>query len=604
MPEGRRAPHRTREPRAHRGPHEPRGPDGHERGADLQGFGRGPAPPPGVRRNRRDLAVPGVVMGHDPWSELRDRAEQELRAIESERHFVTRGIVWEAPEAGGLFPLATHAGAKELHRSPAEIAVRIARRKVGPPFAALRPEGPYVNFQMDPGPFAQHVLASVRSMGEGYGKSPPQKERILLEHTSANPTGPLHVGRARNPFLGDALVRLLRFVGFPVKSEYLVNDIGRQMVLLYWAVTHLPGKAEDPEERVEYRYVKLYQEASERLEKDEALKREVEQLTQRFEGGDVRLTKDIRKVGEAILKSILETLRRVNVTFDSFFWESDAILDGSVQRVIDRLMPLSKEEDGAHYIDLTRFGLEGDAAKYVFVRKDGTSLCTTRDIAYHLNKMARCDVAINIVGEDHKLTFQRLKAAFRLMGIDWAPETIFYAFVNLPEGRMSTRKGRVVHLDDLVDEALDRAYAEVSKRRTDLSEAKKREIAETIGISAVRYNIVRVQAEKAITFRWEEALNFEGNSSPFLQYAHARACSILAKSNGGGPGEAALLIHPQEQRLLCRIAKVPSDLCDAALGRRVPSLAAGAPGFAGQFKQFFRRWPVLPAGPQGPPGAG
>src|SRR3989449_7558915 len=376
------------------------------------------------------------------------------------------------------------------------------------------------------------------------------------------------------------------------------------MVLLYWAVTHLPEDPSDSEERIEYRYVKLYQKASAKLEGDETLKREIERLTQRFEGGDVQLTKDIRKVGEAILSGILETLRRVNVTYDSFFWESDAILDGNVQRVIERLMPLGKEEDGAHYLDLTGFGLEGDAAKYFFVRRDGTSLYTTRDIAYHLNKMGRCDIAIDVIGEDHKLSFQRLKAAFQLMGIDWAPETIFYAFVNLPEGRMSTRKGRVVHLDDLVDEALDRAYAEVSKRRTDLSEAKKREIAETIGISAVRYNIVRVQAEKAITFRWEEALNFEGNSSPFLQYAHARACSILAKANGGGRGDAALLIHPQEQRLLRRIAKFPSDLCDAALGRRVPSLAAGAPGFAGQFKQFFRRWPVLPAGPQGPPGAG
>src|SRR5207245_2738030 len=105
-----------------------------------------------------------------------------------------------------------------------------------------------------------------------------------------------------------------------------------------------------------------------------------------------------------------------------FFWESDAILDGSVQRIVERLIPLSKEEGGAHYLDLSAFGLEGDAAKYVFVRRDGTSLYTTRDIAYHLNKMGRCDVAIDIVGEDHKLSFQRLKAAFQLMGIDWAPE--------------------------------------------------------------------------------------------------------------------------------------------------------------------------------------
>src|SRR5256886_6767782 len=261
-------------------------------------------------------------------------------------------------------------------------------------------------------------------------------------------------------------------------------------------------------------------------------------------------------------------------------------------------MPLGKEEDGARYLDLTGFGLEGDAAKYFFVRRDGTSLYTTRDIAYHLNKMGRCDVAGDVLGEDHKLTFQRLKAAFRLMGIDWAPETIFYAFVNLPEGRMSTRKGRVVYLDDLIDEAIDRAYAEVAKRREDLPEVKKREIAQTIGVSAVRYNIVRVQAEKAITFRWEEALAFEGNSSPFLQYAHARACSILAKSNGSGPGDSRLLIHPQEQRLLRRIAKFPSGLRDAALGRRVHSVAGEASEFAAQFNQFYRDCPVLTAEPE------
>jgi arginyl-tRNA synthetase len=537
-------------------------------------------------------------MGHDPWSELRVRAEQERHAIESELHVATPGIIQDAPEDRGLFALATHTWAKELKQSPAEIAARVARRKVAPPFATLRAEGPYVNFVIEPQALAVLVLSSVRSMGEAYGKSPPQKPRVLLEHTSANPTGPLHVGRARNPFLGDALVRLLRFAGFPVTSEYLVNDIGRQMVLLYWAVMHLPQDPADSEERIEYRYVKLYQKASERLEKDEALKREVEQLTQRFEGGDVRLTKDIRKVGEAILGSVLETLRRVNVTFDSFFWESDAILDGSVQRVIERLMPLSKEEDGARYIDLSPFGLEGDAAKYVFVRKDGTSLYTTRDIAYHLNKMERCDVAIDIVGEDHKLTFQRLKAAFKLMGIDWAPETIFYAFVNLPEGRMSTRKGRVVHLDDLIDEAIDRAYAEVAKRREDLPESRKKEIAEMIGVSAIRYNLARVQAEKAITFRWEEALNFEGNSAPFLQYAHARACSILAKADAHTSGEPRLLVHPQEVRLLRWIARFPSALRESAEGRRVHAVAAFGSDFAAQFNQFYRDCPVLTAEPR------
>ena len=536
-------------------------------------------------------------MGHDPWTELRDRAEQVRRTIESELRVTTPGVLQEAPADHGLFALAAHTWAKELKTSPASIATRASRVKPVSPFAPLRPEGPYVNFTVDPAPFAELVLSAVRSDGETYGTSPARKERVLLEHTSANPTGPLHVGRARNPFLGDALVRLMRAAGYKVTSEYLVNDIGRQMVLLYWAVAHLPEDPSDSEERIEYRYVKLYQKASAKLEGDETLKREIERLTQRFEGGDVQLTKDIRKVGEAVLGGILETLRRVNVTYDSFFWESDAILDGSVQRVIERLMPLGKEEDGARYLDLTGFGLEGDAAKYFFVRRDGTSLYTTRDIAYHLNKMGRCDVAIDVIGEDHKLSFQRLKAAFQLMGIDWAPETIFYAFVNLPEGRMSTRKGRVVYLDDLIDEAIDRAYAEVAKRREDLPEARKREIAQTIGVAAVRYNIVRVQAEKAITFRWEEALSFEGNSAPFLQYAHARACSILAKADGHGPSDLRLLVHPQEQMLIRWIAKFPSTVREAAEGRRVHAVAGYAADFASQFNLFYRDCPVLAAEP-------
>src|SRR2546426_5435583 len=195
--------------------------------AHLEGLRGRPAPPPGVRRDRGDLAVPGDVMVHDPWSELRDRAERVRRSIESELRVTTPGILQEAPADHGLFALAAHAWAKELRESPASIAARASRVKPVAPFASLRHEGPYVNFTVDPAPFAELVLAAVRTDGETYGSSPARKERILLEHTSANPTGPLHVGRARNPFLGDALVRLLRVAGYPVTSEYLVNDIGR-----------------------------------------------------------------------------------------------------------------------------------------------------------------------------------------------------------------------------------------------------------------------------------------------------------------------------------------------------------------------------------------
>lgn len=537
-------------------------------------------------------------MGYDPWSELKDQAEHVRRSIESLLKVASAGVLVEAPEDRGLFALAVHPWAKELKASPTELATRVARAPVPPPFVALTADGPYVNFRVEPAEFSDRVLTSVRSVGDRYGTSPPRTERILLEHTSANPTGPLHVGRARNPLLGDSLGRLLRYAGYPVQREFYVNDIGKQMVLMYWAVTNLqPEAADAAEERVEYRYVKLYQRANALLETDPNLAKDIESLIRRFESGDADLTRAIRAVGERVFRRLLATLSRLGVAFDSFSWESDFLLDGSVKRVIERLLPLSKEEDGAHYLDLSAFGLGGDPAKYFFVTRNGTSLYTTRDIAYHLRKMERCDIAINVLGEDQKLSFQRLKATFQLMGINWAPETIYYAFVNLPEGRMSTRKGRVVYIDDLIEESVDRAYGEVSKRRPELSEERRVAIAETIGLGALRYNMLRVQAEKAITFRWEEALNFEGNSAPFLQYAHARACSILAKAGDAGEGEPRLLLHPQEQRLLRWIAKFPSSLREAAGGRRVHAVASYASDFAAQFNQFYRDCPVLTAEP-------
>lgn len=543
-------------------------------------------------------------MGHDPWSELREAAEEGRRAIEASLGVTTPGVLVEAPEDRGLFALATHPWAKELGSSPAEIAARAAQVKAPPPFGPLTADGAYVNFRVDPPTFTEGVMASVRLMGDRYGASPARSSRILLEHTSVNPTGPLHVGRARNPFLGDSLARLLRMAGHPVQREYFVNDIGKQMVLLYWAVTHLKPEGDEPQEdRIDRRYVRLYQRANDRLEKDAALAKEIESLIERFEGGDADLTRAIRAVGDVILREIVAVLARLGITFDSFFWESDVLLDGSVKRVLERLLPLSHEEDGARYLDLSASGIVGDAAQYFFVTRRGTSLYTTRDIAYHLKKMERCDIAINVLGEDQKLSFQRLKATLRLMGVDWAPETIFYAFVGLPEGRMSTRKGRVVYIDDLIEEALDRAYVEVAKRREDLPEERKRDIAETIGLGALRYNIARVQAEKAITFRWDEALSFEGNAAPFLQYAHARACSILAKADAPRKGSPHLLLHAQEQRLVRWIAKFPSTLREAADARRVHAVATYVSDFAAQFNQFYRDCPVLTAEPEALRGA-
>ncbi|MEK6810171.1 MAG: arginine--tRNA ligase, partial [Candidatus Thermoplasmatota archaeon] len=206
----------------------------------------------------------------------------------------------------------------------------------------------------------------------------------------------------------------------------------------------------------------------------------------------------------------------------------------------------------------------------------------------------RCDVAINVLGENHRLEYQQLRVALRLLGARDV-EAVFYAYVSLPEGGMSTRRGRLVTMDELLEEAVARAHEEVRKRRPELSEARMREIAETVGIAAVRYNIVRVQSEKKITFRWEDALNFEGNSAPFVQYAHARACGILEKAGPFTPGDPVRLAHNEELKLAKLLAKLPSRIQEAAEGRRPHILATYVYDVASQFNQFYRDCPVLQA---------
>jgi arginyl-tRNA synthetase len=279
------------------------------------------------------------------------------------------------------------------------------------------------------------------------------------------------------------------------------------------------------------------------------------------------------------------------------------MLDNSVAGVLEKLRSseFAGVEDGAQYIDLTRFNLKTEKEKFYFTRSDGKSLYATRDIAYHHWKFRNCDIAINILGEDHKLESEYVRIGLELTGSQNYPENVFYSFVNLPEGRMSTRKGKVVYIDDLAEEAIDRAGSEVRSRREDLDQESSNKIAGLVGIGALRYNIIRVQAEKMMVFKWEDALNFEGDSAPFVQYAHARACSILRKNEGSGASDAdlSLLTDEYELTLIKTLANFPNIVEECAEGRKAHTIASYAHELAAMFNQFYRDCPVLTAEPEG-----
>lgn len=522
-------------------------------------------------------------------------------------------IVTEVPDSADLaIPCFTFS--KALRMPPAAIAEEIAKR-IGTPgglIASLSALNGYLNFISDSGAVVTDVLEEISAAKENFGKSPATGIRVNVEHTSTNPTGPVHVGRARNPIIGDTLARCLRMRGHDVTTEYYVNDVGKQVVMMSWGVANVtPEEVQkeieetekaDDRDKVDHRLVYNYRVATKKIHEVPEMEAQITDMLERFEAGDREVIDYVKKVAETMLGGINETLASMNVTLDRYTWESAFIADGSAREIVSKLQntPYSgKTEDGASYVDLKDFGIHGKNTKFTFTRSDGTTLYTTRDLAYHLDKFSRSDRVIDVLGEDQKLGSQQLCSALQIMGFERKPEALFYAFVSLPEGRMSTRKGVVVYLDDLIDEATDRALKAIRDggKCKDMSEEDVMRIAKDIGVGAVRYNIVRVGSDKQLVFKWEDALSFDGNSGPYLQYVYARSCSILRKAGDfERDTDGSKLTDEYEIKLAKALSKFESVLADIDATKRVNMMPAYGHEVAAAFNQFYAQVPVLQAG--------
>jgi arginyl-tRNA synthetase len=514
----------------------------------------------------------------DIIGEFREHANQLLRddGINIEVEYAKEGF--------GDFTLPCFSLAKEMRKNPAEIAGEIAEKiKDEEHFSKIEAVGPYVNFYINPKKLAKITLNSILN---GSIFEFPKKEKIMVEHTSANPTGPLHVGRARNSIIGDSLARILRKYGYDTEVHYFVNDVGKQVATLLWGIKNLAITTR--EMRGDYKYVAYYQGAYKELEKNPEIEKEINEIIWKYERGDDELRNLAQKYVGAILKGIEDSLRRINIHFDEFVWESSLI--ERAREVAESLSPYLREENGAYYIDLKELGIEGKDKLFLF-RKDGTTLYPLRDVAYHLLKGERARRNVDVLGEDHKLHFQAIKKIVSILNKDIKLDALFYSFVKLPEGKMSTRKGKVVYLDDLINEA-ERRVADIIKDR---NYGEERKIIRAVSVAAIRFHILNVQEGKPMTFRWEDALNFEGESGPFVQYTHARAASILIKTNWDGNYDASLISHPQEIKLLKLMAMYQEMIKNAAERLSPYIVARYTYELASQFNQFYRDCPVLKA---------
>jgi arginyl-tRNA synthetase len=479
--------------------------------------------------------------------------------------------------------------------------------------AAVETRGPYVNFVPSSAYYAGTLEAAT---DETYGRLDPTGESVVVEHTSANPTGPIHVGRARNPIIGDAIARILAFAGHDVSRHYYVNDAGRQIATFTWAhEAFAESDLPDPDrDREEYDLVRYYRAGTTFLEGGdlgeidppdatvEEAEAEIESIMRGLEEGEEAAYERVAAVVDPVLAGMEECLSRLPAEFDEFVKETRFLQDGSVDELADRLRDLDAAvyEEGAWQLDLPEI-----EKNLVFLRSDGTSLYATRDLAHHEWKFENFDRAVTVLGEDHRLQADQLRTTLDLLGRDTDQlQQVFYSWVNLPEGGMSTREGTGVDLDDLLDEAVSRAREEVEDRLDDrlradnLEEADLDRIARQVGIGAVRYDVVATQPTKGITFRWEEALDFEAQSAPYVQYVHARCCGILAEADEPPSDDVdpALLDTAAERDLLEVLARFPAVIEEAAENLEPHRVATYTRELAEAFNAFYRECPVLDAG--------
>ncbi len=512
---------------------------------------------------------------------------QTISNVIKENTGATDAQLIDGGEHADLATTIAFALAKQKKQAPALIAkdlVGILGKDSRLAGITIEAKGPYINFIFGAGYVSEAVKEAVKP---GYGSFPEKGIRVVLEHTSANPNGPLHVGHIRNSIIGDTLARVFRKAGYRLEVQYYVNDMGRQIAIVVWGFDHLET-AQRSGEKEDAHIARVYIAANREIENDPTITNEVNILMQLVENGDPATVKKFRQVVSRCLDGFKVTLHDLNVVHDRFVWESDFIRNGYTDRIVAKLRKLPQARDHETLaLDLSEFGFEN---KYVIRRSDGTSVYAARDLAFHAWKAANFDRVIDVLGADHKLIAAQLQCTMKLLG-DKAPEIVHFEFVSLPEGSMSTRAGKFVSADELISEIRRRAFDEVTIRRPELEEETRKSIAKSVGLAAIRYDIVKVTPEKSTVFDWKEALDFERQSGPYIQYAHARACSILEKADTFT--ECFELETDQEIALAKQIAKFPSIIEKVVDELHPHILATYSRELADTFNSFYHFEQVL-----------
>jgi arginyl-tRNA synthetase len=546
--------------------------------------------------------------------------DQARRVVENQLGREAEGrIRVEYPPAGigaalavPLFPMS-----KALRQNPHRLAETVASSsdKAGTVFAEITAEKGFVNFRPDWRKLSRMVFADFFEAGEAYGGwDAGGGGTVVIDYSAPNIAKPFSVGHLRSTVIGQSLSNILSFLGYRVIGDNHIGDWGTQfgkLIAAYKRWGDEDALGSEPIRELLRLYVRFHEEA----EKDPALEEEGRQWFARLERGDPDARKPWLTFRELSLKKFERMYRLLGVQFQSVLGESDyeGMLADVVRDALEKGVAEQQEappeharegtEDtggGAEWVVLIPLAEHGIETPLLLQKSDGTSLYATRDIAtirYRIETWKPAEV-IYVVGGEQQLYFKQLFKAFELLGYDTPCVHVWFGMVRLPEGRMSTRKGRVVFLEDVLGEAIERAQAIVSER--DMDREEKENLARIVGIGAVKYADLSQDRTKDVVFDWDKMLALDGNSGPYLQYAYTRALSIIRKSGRRVAGsleetQPELLEKDEETAVIWEIARFPEVVGQAAKDYKPSYIANYLFNLSQVFNRFYVSTPVLGA---------
>ena len=515
-------------------------------------------------------------------------------------------------------------------KSPEQTAQEIGQylKDNEPAVAAFNVIKGFLNLTIDSAMWIE-LLNHIRA-NDTYGltEATPQSPLVMIEYSSPNTNKPLHLGHVRNNLLGNALANILAANGNRVVKTNIVNDRGIHICksMLAWLKygngetpqssgkkgDHLIGdyyvafdkhyKAEVKELEAKYRAQGLdEEEAKARAEAESPLMKEAREMLVKWEAGDPEVRALWKKMNDWVYAGFDETYRMMGVTFDKIYYESETYLEGK-KKVLEGLEKglFYRKEDGSVWADLTGDGLD----QKLLLRSDGTSVYMTQDIGTAEQRFADypIDKMIYVVGNEQNYHFQVLSILLDRLGFEWGKSLVHFSYgmVELPEGKMKSREGTVVDADDLMAEMIETARSTSGDlgKLEGLTPAEADDIARIVGLGALKYFILKVDARKNMTFNPRESIDFNGNTGPFIQYTYARIRSVLRKAAEAGievPSSlpAGATLSAKEEGLVQMLSDFAATVRQAGQDYSPSLIANYCYDLVKEYNQFYHDYSIL-----------